>query len=58
MVVGWTGDKTKDLVIVELVEPCDIDPLCTGHITHVGVVTSNDDPTGGFIVLENSDGLT
>ena len=57
LIIGWTSDKTTDLVIVAVIEPRDIDPPCTGHISHVGVVTGNDNPASGFIVLENTDGL-
>ena len=57
LIVRWTCYKSKYLVVVALVEPCDIDPLCAGHVSHVGIVACDDDPAGSFIVFEDTDGL-
>ena len=57
LIVGGACYKSKHLVVVAFVEPCDINPLCAGHVSHVGIVTSNDDPACSFIVFKDTDGL-
>ena len=55
LIVGWTCYKPEYLVVVALVEPRD--PLCAGHVSHVWVVTCDDDSAGSLIVLKDADGL-
>ena len=57
LIVRRACNETEYLVVVSLIEPRDINPLGTRHVSHIRVVSGDDYSACGFIVLKDADWL-
>ena len=53
--LGGARNKREVAAMIALVESRDIDTLSTRHMTHVGIVTGNDDTNSGLVIFHDAE---